>query len=173
MKSQNIINIIKGENLIIPSYLLNNYKKLSLNEKELLFLSYLTSIGEKVLFDIEKISNRLNLEIPEIMEIISDEMKEYFKGEIDFAFTSPRWIEGMPAGISKGSAIKVIAEKEGINLDEVIAFGDGENDISMLEVAGTAVAMENAMESVKAHADIIALNNLEDGVAIILEKLLK
>ena len=128
--------------------------------------------------DIENIPNQefnkiVFTEEPEIMEIISDEMKEYFKGEIDFAFTSPRWIEGMPAGISKGSAIKVIAEKEGINLDEVIAFGDGENDISMLEVAGTAIAMENAMDSVKAHADIIALNNLDDGVAIILEKLLK
>lgn len=111
-------------------------------------------------------------EEPEVIQPLREEIDELFQGEIDFAFTSPRWYEGMPAGINKGAALKLIAEKEGIKLDEIIAFGDGENDIPMLQVAGTGVAMANAMDTVKAQADIIALSNQEDGVAVILEQIL-
>ncbi len=110
-------------------------------------------------------------EEPERLAAVKDQLAELFAGKIDFSFTTLRWLEGMPAGISKGAALKQIAVHEAIDLTETMAFGDGENDISMLEVAGTAVVMENALASVKEHADILALSNLNDGVAVILEEL--
>ena len=51
-----------------------------------------------------------------------------------------------------------------------MAFGDGENDVSMLRAAGLGVAMGNAAEEVKAAADLVTLGNDEDGVAYGIEK---
>ena len=53
----------------------------------------------------------------------------------------------------------------GIDLADVAAFGDSENDIPMLEAAGCGVAMENAEDAVKNSADRITLSNNEDGIA--------
>lgn len=72
---------------------------------------------------------------------------------------------------TKGKGLLKLAEILGIERKDVAAFGDGGNDISMIEEAGTGFAMANAPEEVKTHADIIAPSNSEDGVAQILEKL--
>ena len=74
-------------------------------------------------------------------------------------------IEIMATGSDKGSAVKILAEYLDIDKDEIIAFGDNYNDISMLEFAGIGVAMGNADEFVKSKADYITSTNSEDGVA--------
>ena len=73
--------------------------------------------------------------------------------------------------VSKGEALKALAEHSGIPMNEIIAIGDGLNDISMLQVAGTAVAMGNAFPEVKAVVDHITLDVDESGVAAAVEKL--
>ena len=60
--------------------------------------------------------------------------------------------------------------KLGISRDEMIAFGDAENDLAMLEYAGIGVAMANASEEVKVVADEVTLDNNSDGIAAALEK---
>lgn len=110
---------------------------------------------------------------PEVMQQHSAQIQAQFKNRIDFAHTSPRWLEGMPSGINKGAAIKKIASSENLDLQDIMVFGDGENDIPMLQVAGVPVAMENAMETVKKHAQIIAPKNTEDGLAVIVKQLIK
>lgn len=70
MKTKNILDIMKTNNIVIPSYLLKTYKKLNISEKELIFLSYLITFNDKVLFDINKFSISIALSIPEIMELI-------------------------------------------------------------------------------------------------------
>ena len=70
MKTYNILDIMKTNNIVIPSYLLKTYKKLNLSEKELIFLSYLITFNDKILFDINKFSISTALSIPEIMELI-------------------------------------------------------------------------------------------------------
>ncbi|MDY4236384.1 MAG: DnaD domain protein [Bacilli bacterium] len=70
MKTNNILDIMKTNNIVIPSYLLKTYKKLNISEKELIFLSYLITFNDKVLFDINKFSISTSLSIPEIMELI-------------------------------------------------------------------------------------------------------
>ena len=74
-------------------------------------------------------------------------------------------IEIMATGSDKGSAVKILAEYLDIDKDNIIAFGDNYNDISMLEFAGIGVAMGNADEFVKSKADYITSTNSEDGVA--------
>ena len=62
--------------------------------------------------------------------------------------------------------------KLGIDASEVVSFGDGQNDKSMIEWAGTGVAMGNAVDEVKAVAQMVTANNNEDGIAVALDKLL-
>ncbi len=72
---------------------------------------------------------------------------------------------------TKGIGLIKLAELLEIPRERVIAFGDGENDISMLECAGTGYAMANAPDNVKTAADRIAPPNTEDGVAQVLKEL--
>jgi Cof subfamily protein (haloacid dehalogenase superfamily) len=80
-------------------------------------------------------------------------------------FVSRNWYEVQRRGISKGEALKKILEQEGIPADQCAAFGDGENDISLLQAAGTGVAVANAMVKTREAADEICLSSARDGVA--------
>ncbi len=71
MKSNNILNIIKGQNIVVPSFLIKTYKQLNINCQELIFLSFLLPNGEKILFDVESFSKHLNMDISEIMNLIA------------------------------------------------------------------------------------------------------
>lgn len=72
---------------------------------------------------------------------------------------------------TKGRGLLNLARILGLERDQVIAFGDSGNDLSMIECAGTGYAMENATPDIKAAADRIAPLNTEDGVAQVLEEL--
>ena len=86
--------------------------------------------------------------------------------------TAAFYLEIIPAVINKGQGIRDICQVLGISTEQVITFGDAENDIPMLRTAGMGVAMGNATEAVKAAADLVTLSNNEDGIAVALEKLL-
>src|ERR1700733_150911 len=79
----------------------------------------------------------------------------------------------LPAGCSKGSALLRLAKARGVRAEEILAIGDNWNDVSMLEVAGRAVLMGNAPESLKAEAAergwMIGLRHDQDGVAEAME----
>lgn len=101
-------------------------------------------------------------------------LKKFYK-ELDSSkysafFVNSHWLEVQPAGISKGHALKQILDLEHLSKQEALAIGDGENDISMFEVVGTAIAMKNAMKSVKKKADFIADSYQKDGCAKWLDK---
>lgn len=71
---------------------------------------------------------------------------------------------------TKGNGIKKLAEYLGLSIEQTMAFGDGENDVSMIQEAHMGVAMGNAMEVVKKVANYVTLSNEEDGVAAAIEK---
>ncbi|WP_026886300.1 Cof-type HAD-IIB family hydrolase [Clostridium beijerinckii] len=79
--------------------------------------------------------------------------------------SKPTYLEIMPIKASKTSAINCLQERFNIDKSEIIAMGDNYNDIDMLEYAGVGIAMGNAPEEVKRHADDVTLTNDEDGVA--------
>lgn len=89
---------------------------------------------------------------------------------IAFLRTGDGIIELNSTNASKGNALYMLCEKLGIQLENVLAIGDNENDISMLQAAGISAAMENAEDDVKQAAKFVAGNNEEDGAAHFLEE---
>ena len=85
----------------------------------------------------------------------------------DADVTSSWWdnIEIVPRSASKGSALQALAKSLNIPMDEVMVFGDSDNDLSMLKTAGVSVAMGNANERVRASARFETLTNDAQGVA--------
>ena len=89
------------------------------------------------------------------------------------AFTSDAGaLEIVPEGVDKGTGLQKAAELLGIPREQVIAVGDGMNDVPMLRWAGLGCAMANAAPEVRAEADVIAPSCDEDGLAWVLEKYL-
>lgn len=82
---------------------------------------------------------------------------------------SPNFADVFPTGGGKDRGMAAICREMGISPAETIAFGDGENDISMLKFAGIGVAMGNATPATKASADFITKSVDEDGVAFACE----
>ena len=85
--------------------------------------------------------------------------------------TCPRQLEILPKGYSKGKTLKRLMYMKGWNKDEVVAFGDGENDVSMFEVVDDSFAMANARDFVKAKARYETASNADNGIVQGLERL--
>lgn len=81
-------------------------------------------------------------------------------------------IEVSDVHATKGNALTWLCEHLGVPLDEAVAFGDHINDISMLEAAGTGVAVANAVDEAKSAADAVAGANDEDGPGLFIQQLL-
>ena len=71
---------------------------------------------------------------------------------------------------TKGSGILALAKSLGVSPEQTMAFGDGENDISMIQMAHFGVAMGNASSFLQSQADYVTLSNEQDGVAAAIEK---
>ena len=100
-------------------------------------------------------------------------LRERFREGVCFAKSKPRYLEIVRAGVDKGRAIESLAGVLGVAQDEVMAFGDGQNDAAMLRWAGTGVAMDNAVDECKRVAQRIAPANTDDGVAQVIEQMLE
>lgn len=101
-------------------------------------------------------------------EVLREIQKELQNHPCQSVITSSSWLEILPLNNSKGNAVKLLSQICGYKLEEIIAFGDGENDLSMLEIVGKGYAMGNAMDSVKEKANYIAPLNDDEGVYQIL-----
>ncbi|MGL5681484.1 MAG: Cof-type HAD-IIB family hydrolase [Marinifilaceae bacterium] len=108
---------------------------------------------------------------PEEMARLELVMKAKFGETINVFRSEPYFVELVPQNIDKAYSLGILAQHLGITADDMIAFGDGFNDLSMIEFAGTGVAMANAQDAVKSAADLVTLTNDEDGVAYIVEQL--
>ena len=109
---------------------------------------------------------------PEKIKQIQAQITENLPASLTIVQTAPFYLEVIPKVINKGQGIRDICKVLGIDTAEVIAFGDAENDIPMLQTAGVGVAMGNATDAVKAISDMVTLTNNEDGIAAALEQLL-
>ena len=76
----------------------------------------------------------------------------------------------MPQNVDKAQSLLTLLNTIGIDSDEMICCGDGFNDISMIEVAGLGIAMENAQDIVKSSADYITLSNDDEGILHVINK---
>lgn len=110
---------------------------------------------------------------PEYLQEHYKEMMEPFKDKLSCMFTAAFYFEFTAKGIDKAKAIDTVLIPMGYKKEEMIAFGDGHNDASIVKYAGIGVAMGNAVDDLKAIADEVTLSNEEDGIAYTLSKYIK
>lgn len=125
------------------------------------------SLLEELVFPVDKF---LLVGEPEYMMSRVKKMADHFKGRLNIFQSEPFFIEIVPLGIDKASSLEVLLQKRGMTKDELVACGDGRNDVTMIEYAGMGVAMANACDEVRAVADYITSSCDEDGVARAIEK---
>ncbi|WP_186647964.1 Cof-type HAD-IIB family hydrolase [Fluviispira vulneris] len=105
-------------------------------------------------------------------EAFLKDQDEYFMSKIQFCtFNGWPWIEVGASNANKGTAMTLVCEHLGIEVKDVIAFGDGQNDAEMLKSAGLGVAMGNADQYALQFAKAKTVSNDADGVAVFLERL--
>lgn len=107
---------------------------------------------------------------PEYLQAHYQEMKAPFEDHLSCMFTGDFYFEFTAQGIDKTKALETVLLPMGYTKEEMIAFGDGHNDASMVKYAGIGVAMENAVQDLKDIADEVTLSNEEDGIAVSLYK---
>ena len=98
-----------------------------------------------------------------------DEIKAL--GDMEAVKSLDSLFDVMAKGVSKATGIEAIRSHYGLPLEDVIAFGDNENDIDMISYAGVGVAMSNATDELKAVANLMTLSNDEDGIVHALDLL--
>lgn len=169
----NIIKLVRKDTNILVAFKDGKRYMEKFNAKEQLrvFLRF----RERIQLGMPEVASKILLvdKVPHINHIYDDVKTKVLdcSPNVNVFRSVPTLIEITPEGSTKGQGLKMIFEKQGWNLDELICFGDGENDISMFEVAGKSVAMENGFDTVKSIADDVCLPNDHDGVAIYLEHL--
>lgn len=111
---------------------------------------------------------------PEDLVPLEEKIRQEVGRKINVYRSEAFYLELVPKGIDKAASLARLLEKLSITPDEIVAVGDGYNDVSMIRYAGLGVAMANAQEPVKANANYATpQTNDEDGVAWLVKKLLK
>lgn len=107
----------------------------------------------------------------EHIEGFRESLLEYSEGKMDVCFSCYEYLEFMPAGINKGNSIKWMCDHLNIPIENTIAVGDAENDITMIKTAGIGVVMKNANDDMKQCGNYITeKDNNEGGVAEVIKK---
>lgn len=113
--------------------------------------------------------NLMELDRVELIDTVRTDLNKIDGIEITSSWKNN--LEIMAKGSTKGKAVEFLSNLLNINMEEIIAFGDNYNDVSMIEVVGTGVAMGNAEEGVKNIADYVTDTNSESGVAKAIDNL--
>jgi Cof subfamily protein (haloacid dehalogenase superfamily) len=108
----------------------------------------------------------------EALDELGPVMRARFGDRLHISKSLPTFLEFSRAGVTKGAGLAFLAERLGFSPDATVAFGDGENDVEMLEWAGYAVAVENAHPRLLAIADLVCPPAEEEGVAQVIEEIL-
>lgn len=107
---------------------------------------------------------------PEQLAPVETELSAQLQGQISVYHSEPFFLELVPLGVDKAQSLAVLLKELGLSREEMIAVGDGYNDLTMIQFAGVGVAMANAQEPVRKAADYITRSNEEDGVAEVVER---
>ena len=166
----------KGEYMLVNNVFDNRiYAR---NGQEINIIEYESRGGNYKLCEIDDLAEYIDYPLnkiltagqPDYLKEHYREMMEPFKDKLSCMFTADFYFEFTAKGIDKAKALETVLKPMGINEDEIISFGDGQNDLSIIKYAGIGVAMENAVDELKEQADEITLSNEDDGIAYSLLK---
>lgn len=117
-------------------------------------------------------SGKVSLFCPEDVEILGQALREKWQGKLHSVISGEWWLDFMMPQVNKGTAVEKIMAEYGYAPEEIMATGDNMNDIELLKVAGTALAVSTAREEVKAIATRVIGSYKEDAVLEEWKKLL-
>lgn len=185
IQSKAILNHAKQFD-VIPMVALGDYLYVNDVYHNLLHLP----TGDRNIIEYEARNDRLQLcEQPDLAAFVSEPINkillagqpEYlranwhalaapFAHDLNAMFTADFYFEFTNLGVDKGTALAHLLPLLGLTANELLAFGDDENDLAMLNYAGVGVAMANAKEKIRLAADEVTLTNNDDGIAASLAK---
>ena len=110
---------------------------------------------------------------PDVLDGLEMRMKERFAGRLYISKSLPHFLEFASSDVTKGSGLAFVGEHLNFARERTLAFGDGENDIELLEWAGFGIAVANAHPRVLAVADWVCPSAEEEGVAQVIEAVLE
>jgi hypothetical protein len=102
---------------------------------------------------------------PEELDGLEQRLKQRFAGRLYVSKSLPYFLELASPDVTKASGLQFVADRVPFDIGRTVAFGDGENDVELLEAAGYAVAVANAHARVLARADFVCPAVREEGVA--------
>ena len=138
--------------------------------------SKLTSVPSEVVPDFENFvkSGFAKMMVPgdpKILVGLQKELAARFEGRAVVLISKPYFLEILPANCGKGEALEFLCGRLGINMKDVMAFGDSMNDESMIVKCGLSVAMSNGLDKIKDEAAFVTrLTNDQDGIADFVEQ---
>lgn len=106
------------------------------------------------------------------LEQVAEAIRALPGDPVNFVFSEPTYLEVLPPGVSKGAALRYVAETLGIPREAIIAVGDDLNDLEMIRYAGLGVAMADAPEGLRAEADYVCPPVEEGGLREVIERFL-
>ena len=107
----------------------------------------------------------------EVLEPFRDSLHNWAEGKLSSIFSHPTLLEYSSVSLGKGKAVEMLCKLCDVRIEDSIACGDEENDLTMLEMAGLGVAMQNATDTVKAASGYITENdNDHDGISEVIGK---
>ncbi len=89
---------------------------------------------------------------------------------VNYVYSETNYLEILPPGVNKGSALREVAARLGLERESIIAVGDNLNDLEMIEYAGMGVAMANGPEELRARADFVAPSNNDHGLQEVIDR---
>jgi Cof subfamily protein (haloacid dehalogenase superfamily) len=130
------------------------------------------TVGDLVAWLSEPPTKIVSVGDPEALDGLERRLKARFDGRLYISKSLPYFLEVASPEVTKATGMDFLAEHMGFARERTVAFGDGENDVELLEWAGYAVAVEGAHERVLAAADLVCPGPRDEGVAQVLEAFL-
>jgi Cof subfamily protein (haloacid dehalogenase superfamily) len=106
---------------------------------------------------------------PKVLDDLKQRMLDLFAGRLYISKSLPYFLEFASPDVTKAAGLEFLAERLGFTRERTVAFGDGENDIELIDWAAYGVAVDNANDRVKEIADFVCPSVDEEGVARVLE----
>ncbi|WP_139902555.1 Cof-type HAD-IIB family hydrolase [Clostridium thermarum] len=172
--ARNILSIGKEFETTIVAWSMNKLYCYKLSE-EIHDYKQITKVEPRLIEDEEElikngITKILWIDSPEKLTYYQEVLKDRLGDSVNYCTSRPMFLEFFHNKVSKAVAMEKLGEHFNIKREEMIAIGDGFNDLPMIEYAGLGVAMGNAPADIKARADYVTLSNDKDGIAHVLEK---
>lgn len=175
--NRRIIELAKEERVDILTY---QDELIITNNKENPYAKLESKINHLELKQVDDLASYVDFAVPKFLMLDDGDYLALVEARVKAALgknfsvyrSDPYFLEILPRGIDKAQSLEKLLQTLNMDRKQMIACGDGYNDISMIEYAGLGVAMENAVRPARNAADYVTRSNNDDGIAHVVEKFL-